>query len=268
MFPDARNGSFRDVIFSQWLDISNTAVNWLWLQGIPGAGKTYLTAMAIDHIRKRQQALFALVSHANKTTLKALHVMQSLVFQAAEDDRDFQSILVETKERELQGTTEHAADLLKMLPCSLPERPISLSTDSMKWRSSSAKILLRYLGEISLECKNLRVLISSRTEDDITRMLEQRATNIRVDDRNYGSIQIYVDYRFQQLVASRQFGPDDKSELLNLISPLSAKANSEAPSNQFSDESFKASNSAFLRLNDRHVLVRAYHRGQPRVHDS
>ncbi|KAF7555032.1 hypothetical protein G7Z17_g2472 [Cylindrodendrum hubeiense] len=215
---------FRDEEFCEWLDNSKNTIVWLWLQGIPGAGKTYLTAKAIDYTREQHRTLFAFAAYLNKGSLCALSIIQSLIFQAAEDDRDFQSLLVESKERELQGNTGYVVGLLKTFL--LTAGPTYIIIDGLdEMEEFERQILLHQLNELSKECEDLRLLISSRAEDDIDRMLQHKATRIRVDIRNSGSIQAYVNRRCQDWVINHQLNPDTKSELLGLLSPLSAKAN-------------------------------------------
>ncbi|RSL95801.1 hypothetical protein CEP52_011839 [Fusarium oligoseptatum] len=193
--------SKHDEKFCEWLDTSKSTVVWLWLQGIPGAGKTYLTAAAIEHTREHHRALFA-----------------------AEDDKDFQTLLVESQERELRGNTGYIVGLLKTFLATSGSTFIIIDgLDEMD--ECERQILLHRLTELSKECKDLRLLISSRSEDDISRRLEDKATTIRVNDRNSGSIQIYVDRRCEDWMASRHFNSATRKELLQFISPLSAKAN-------------------------------------------
>lgn len=215
---------FRDNAFSEWLDPSKMTVPWFWLQGIPGAGKTYLSAAIIDHTRKQHRTLFAFVSHLNKASLTALSVMQSLIFQAADDDDDFQSVLVESKERELKGNIGHAAELLNtfLKTATGPTYVIVDGLDEMD--ECERQIFLQRLDELSKECGNLRLLISSRAEDDISRALNQKIKSLRVDDRNYGSIQNYIDHRSREWMAERQFDSNTKLEMINLLSPLSINA--------------------------------------------
>ncbi|KAH7150359.1 hypothetical protein B0J13DRAFT_549979 [Dactylonectria estremocensis] len=215
---------FRDEKFCEWLDTSKSTVVWLWLQGIPGAGKTYLTAAAIEHTRERHRTLFAFAAHANKSSLSAFSILQSLMFQAAEDDEDFQALLVESKERELRGNTGYVVGLLKTFL--VTSGSIYIIVDGLdEIEECERQIFLHRLNELSKECGDLRLLISSRSEDDISRKLQDKATSIRVDDMNSGSIQTYVDRRCQDWMASRHFNPDTKGELLEFISPLSANAN-------------------------------------------
>lgn len=104
---------FQNGGFVEWLDSTRKSVSWIWLQGIPGAGKTYLAAAVIDHTKQQHRTLFAFASYLKKNNLTALSVIQSFIFQAAEADREFQSLLVESKERELEGNTGHAVGILK-----------------------------------------------------------------------------------------------------------------------------------------------------------
>jgi Cdc6-like AAA superfamily ATPase len=221
---DCARWLFRDNAFSEWLDPSKMTVAWFWLQGIPGAGKTYLSATVIDHTRKQHRTLFAFVSHLNKASLTALSVMQSLIFQAADDDDDFQSLLVESKERELQGNIGHAAELLNIFlkTATGPTYTIIDGLDEMD--ECERQIFLQRLDELSKECGNLRLLISSRAEDDISRALNQKIKSVRVNDRNYGSIQNYIDHRSREWMARHQFDSNTKLEMINLLSPLSINA--------------------------------------------
>ncbi|KAL6355681.1 hypothetical protein LRP88_11285 [Fusarium phalaenopsidis] len=199
---------FQDEKFREWLDTSKNTVVWLWLQGIPGAGKTYLTAAAIEHTREHHPALFAFATHANNGSLSAFSILQSLMFQAAEDDKDFQTLLVESQERELRGNTGYIVGLLKTFLATSGSTFIIIDgLDEME--ECERQILLHRLTELSKECKDLRLLISSRSEDDISRRLEDKATIIRVDDRNSGSIQIYVDRSIEEIRSELRALPND-----------------------------------------------------------
>lgn len=212
-----------DDTFCEWLDTSQSTIVCLWLQGIPGAGKTYLAAAAIEYTKAQHRTLFAFATHPNSSSTSALSILQSLLFQAAEDEKDFQTLIVESQERELRGNTGHIVGLLKkFLVASGFTYIIIDGLDEME--ECERQILLCRLKELSQECKDMRLLISSRPEDDISKRLQAEATMIRVDERNSGSIQIYVDRRCQDWMYSRSFDPVTKRELLQFISPLSAKA--------------------------------------------
>ena len=220
---DCANWIFRHGSFSEWLDVLDKTNNWLWIKGIPGAGKTYLCAAVIEYVKGQHQVLFAFVSHANKTSLKALSVIQSFIFQVAEDDEDFRCLLIESKERELCGNTGYVVELLKgFLKTAEPTYIIVDGLDEME--ECERQILLQRLDELSTGCSNLRPLICSRAEADISKVLEDKAKYIRVHDMNSGSIQKYVDCKSKAWMASCHFGSKIESELLGLLSPLAANA--------------------------------------------
>lgn len=217
-----------DVAFCSWQGISkkgDQTTAWLWIQGIPGAGKTYLCGAVIDHLRKddEKQTLFVLLSYAYSTSQTALSVLRSFIFQAAEDDPDFQSVLTDATERELRGSTGYVVDLLKTwLQTAGPTYIVIDGLDEMDL--SERQILLLKLEELSKESDDLRFLVCSRSEADICRALGEKAANIQVNERNSGSIQAYINSRTDEWIKRRRFDPDDELELRELLSPLSAKA--------------------------------------------
>ncbi|KAF4452091.1 NACHT domain protein [Fusarium austroafricanum] len=210
--------------FGEWLDPNDNNTVWLWLRGIPGAGKTYLSAAAIDHTREHHQTLFAFISHGMKSSQSALSILHSLVFQAAEDDQSFQTHLLDSKERELQGNTSYVLGLLKTFLTTTGRTYIIIDgLDEMN--EYERQILLKRFEDLSKDCSDLRLLISSRAEDDIASTVQDKATTIRVDHRNSGSIQTYIDRRLEQWLANQNFDSKIKKELFQSVTPILAKAN-------------------------------------------
>lgn len=216
----------RDKDFSEWLDDSKNTVNWFWLHGMPGSGKTYLSAAVIESLKSqgRVSVLFNFISHSDKEySLTALSAVQSLIFQAADENRDIKSLLVQTKERELWGSTRYAANTLKsILELSQTTYIIVDGLDEMDEHERQA--LMGHFIELSDHCDNLKILISSRHEYDIWKTLQVKTRSIRVDKRNSGSIQNYVDYRSEKWFDDKSFDPTVKLEIVGLLLPLSAKA--------------------------------------------
>ena len=85
--------------------------------------------------------------------------------------------------------------------------------------------LLQHLLELSNTCDEAKILVSSRTEDDIHAILHDQAVEIRVDSRNAGSIQAFVSRRVHTWLLSRDFLPEARTEIMGLLAPLSSKAN-------------------------------------------
>lgn len=221
-----------DTYFCEWQGDVNNANNkptvWLWLHGIPGSGKTYLCGAAIDHLRQtlKKQTLFVFLSCANNANQTALSVLQSFVFQAAEDDIDLQAVLNDATERELRGNTGYVLDLFKTwLLGAGPTFCVIDGLDEMD--RSERQILLQRLDELTNACSELRLLICSQSEADISRVLERKAAGIQVNKRNSGSIQAYINTRSDNWISNRRFDSHLGLELRELLSPLSAKADGE-----------------------------------------
>ncbi|KAF5659325.1 NACHT domain-containing protein [Fusarium denticulatum] len=214
----------KDGEFGEWMDPNSNNTTYIWLQGIPGAGKTYLSAAAIDHTREHHQTLFAFISHGMKSSQSALSILHSLVFQAAEDDQSFQAHLLDSKERELQGNTSFVLELLKTFLTTAGRTHIIIDgLDEMD--EYERQILLKRFDELSKDCSDLRLMISSRAEDDIATTLKDKATAIRVDHRNSGSIQTYIDQRWERWLANQGFATAVRRELFQSVAPILAKAN-------------------------------------------
>ncbi|KAB8210959.1 NACHT domain protein [Aspergillus parasiticus] len=225
--PGCEKWLLDDPAFCKWKDNSTKGSQteaWLWLQGIPGAGKTYLCGATIDHLKQQgEKLLFAFLSYNNNATQTALTVLQSFIFQAAEDDADLQSILVDATERELRGNTGYVLDLLKTwLQTAGPTYIIIDGLDEMD--RSERQILLQRLEELSKKCHDLRLFTCSRSEADISRVLDEKTTSIQVNSRNSGSIQIYINSRINDWINKFKFDTKIEHELRLLLSPLSAKA--------------------------------------------
>lgn len=222
--PDGAKWLLRDQIFNHWLDVSKRDSIWLWLQGIPGSGKTFLAAAAINYAKKKNRTIFVFASQTSQKSLTALSVLQSLIFQAVFKNNDLQTVLVESDERELKGNTSYASDMLKAaLESAGPTYMIIDGLDEIE--ESERQILLQKLELISKDCNELKILFCSRPEDDITKALGEKAKSIRVDQRNSGSIQGYINTRSKEWIGNCSFDVDTESEILRLLSPLSAHAN-------------------------------------------
>lgn len=222
-----KNGSnwlFSDDDFVAWLSTSNPDTRWLWLQGKPGAGKTFLFGDAVDYVKENHFALVAFASHDKVSSQTALAVLQSLVFQAAEDDADFRTLLLASSERELYGKTSSVAKL--MISFVRATGPVNIMIDGLdEMEETERQILLEKLKLISQESEQVQILISSRAEHDISMSLsDPKCKTIRVHERNWRSIQAYVASRTRKWINER-FDDNTRRDIESQLLPLSAMAN-------------------------------------------
>lgn len=209
--------------FKRWIDVSNPAVRLLWLRGIPGAGKTFLSAAAVGEAKKHHRTLFVFVSNAQESSATAKAALQSLLFQLAWDDEDVQTVLTQAKEQALYGSTQYIVDMLKTSLGVVGATYIILDgLDEME--TSERGVLLQQLTGLS-ECSELKILVSSRPEDDIANILDGKATSIRVEQGNAASIQSYVKKRTESWVCDPAFDEAAQKLVRRLVAPVADKAN-------------------------------------------
>ena len=83
--------------------------------------------------------------------------------------------------------------------------------------------LLSELVKLFDDCKTARILISSRAESDIERVLGA-LPRIRVDRHNSGSIKVYVERQSAEWFSQRDFFPHEKTEIEALLAPVASKS--------------------------------------------
>lgn len=252
---------FKDKSFLGWLETSNTAVRWLWINGIPGSGKTFLCAAAVTEAqaRQRHRTLFAFASHIHQSTLTARCILQSLVFQLAFDAKDIQLAIVHSDERNLSGSTTYVSELLKTLLKSIGPTYIILDgLDEMD--AVERRILLQQLAGLD-DLTEVKILISSRPEDDIASTLAAKAVGIRVDKENSGAIQTYVNQRTQNWLNREGFDQETQRQIKSLLLPVTGNANGEKHNRIEPNDHNMVK---LLTLRSRHVSIRSNHLGQRR----
>ncbi|KAK1765267.1 hypothetical protein QBC33DRAFT_496016, partial [Phialemonium atrogriseum] len=222
--PGTERWLARDQVFSQWMDMGSQLTRLLWLQGIPGAGKTFLACWVVTKAKEKGRTLYAFPSHVRADTT-AISIIHTLLFQLASDDSDLQALLTDTNKRDLKSNVDVAKDLLTTaLKCAGGTFMVIDGLDEVE--EFERKQFLYSLLDVSKACRDsgLKICISSRAENDMVKILQSKATQIRVDRRNAVGIQTYVNSRFDQWMASTDFLAERQSEINALLSPISTKA--------------------------------------------
>ncbi|KAJ4214083.1 hypothetical protein NW759_010609 [Fusarium solani] len=84
--------------------------------------------------------------------------------------------------------------------------------------------LLKQLLKLGEACQKCRILLSSRSEDDISTALRGKVAEIKVDQRNAGSIQAFVNHSMMDWFDQRRFIPEVRHEIEGWAAPLASKA--------------------------------------------
>ncbi|KAK5451734.1 hypothetical protein LTS15_007994 [Exophiala xenobiotica] len=218
----------KDTVFKEWLDTKTNVDKILWLQGIPGAderkGKTLLSTAVITESQKTGigKVVYTFLSYKYSSSLSALSIFHSLIFQLAADDEHLREIVCQSSKEALKSSVDIATELLKTLINYAA--PVYIVIDGLdEIEDLDRRQLLKQILELSEACAGVRILISSRNEVDIKQRLKDHTT-IRVDLQNAGSIQNFVNQRAKEWFSERDFESDERSEIEGLLAPLAAHA--------------------------------------------
>jgi hypothetical protein len=142
-----------------------------------------------------------------------------LIFQLLSTDHNLQAILGQTNTEDLKRSIDEAGKLLTtLLACGGPVYIIVDGLDEIE--KAERCTLLQQLLKVSDDCEELKILISSRIEDDITKLIEVKADTIRVDHQNVSSIQAFITQRTKTWYQERKFIPEAQTEINHLLKPL------------------------------------------------
>ncbi|SPO07054.1 uncharacterized protein DNG_09748 [Cephalotrichum gorgonifer] len=214
----------QDQVFNQWMDLSSQATRLLWLQGIPGAGKTFLASWVVAKAKEKGRTIYAFPSHVHSNTT-AKSVIHSLLFQLASDDVDLQAIITDSNKRDLKSDMAVAKEVLKSaLQFAGGAFIVVDGLDEVE--KVERQQLLQSLMDILNACGELglRICIASRPEDDIAKILRRRGATIRVDGNNSLGIQTYINKRYEEWMNNTDFLDEGKKEIKAFLYPLVTKA--------------------------------------------
>ncbi|KAJ0114753.1 hypothetical protein J7T55_004494 [Diaporthe amygdali] len=213
--------------YTLWTNPSHKTSRLLWLQGIPGAGKTFLSSSIIENISTRGDPLvFAFLKYHSRESISALQLLHSFIWQIALDHKKLQSPLILAHQedyRRLNSDLAFVQDLFSRFLDLMPTTFIVI--DGLDEISQFERFqLLRIMFEL-LRKNNVKVLVSSRPEDDISRMIPEEIRPLRVHDRNKHDIEAYVHSRASSLVSDSGYSESGLAqEIPSLMKAISVKA--------------------------------------------
>ena len=149
--------------------------------------------------------------------------MHSLIFQLASDDENLQTALCELSRETLKSNNEVALKILStLLTCAGTAYIVIDGLDEVDEIERS--LLVRQLLTILETCEGVKIFISSRPEADLKTLLTGHTTSIRVDDRNAGSIQAFVNQWTKNWFREGQVSPTGQAEIERWLAPLAYKS--------------------------------------------
>ncbi|KAF4995233.1 hypothetical protein FGRMN_5264 [Fusarium graminum] len=206
----------------RWFRVVPGSEKIIWVCGIPGAGKTYLSAYAIKEARNHGNTVFAFLSHEQKS-ISVNSVICSFIFQLARNNPALQDMVRQISRDTLEHNLAAAVDLFINLIEGAGHALVII--DGLDEIGELERIiLLRQMLKITADCDGARLLIASRLEDVIKGALEKRSKSIRVDALNTDSIHAYTKSRCQDWLRDRFFNREDCDEITALIGGIAQKA--------------------------------------------
>ncbi|KAK7978462.1 NACHT domain protein [Apiospora saccharicola] len=183
--------------YAKWTDMKDSSCRVLWIQGIPGSGKTFLAANVTRQLQKTLPTkIFSIfLAHDKQANGRVREVFHSILFQAATGDEGLRSLLlgdIGQNSTRFKSDSDHVKKFTATLLGSCGHTSIVVDgIDEIE--EPTRKQLLEALLELLDVTSQTKMLISSRAERDIEKILCTKAVSIKVDDHNQGDIQSYAD---------------------------------------------------------------------------
>ncbi|RKK32554.1 hypothetical protein BFJ66_g15323 [Fusarium oxysporum f. sp. cepae] len=217
--------------FTKWLEVNDSTCRYIWLQGIPGAGKTFLAANLIRRLQAESTAiLYGFIDYDNQAMRRPLRLWHSLIFQLVSHNRDLCSIVHEiliTKYDSLTSDNEYVEEFFSNLVQS--SGPLRIVIDGLDEADETERgAAVDYLLRMTESHPNIKLLLSSRPERDLEIKLKQKFHVIRVDQHNEVDINNYVKIEGDAWLSELQeCGADDEScnQIRTALEALVKRAN-------------------------------------------
>ena len=165
----------------------------------------------VEKAKLSNRTLFAFLSYKDSSSLSTISLLHTFIFQLVANDPDLRLLLCnafQSRRSDLKGG------------------PTYIVVDGLDEAGElERQMILQELLAILRDTDETKLLISSRLEEDIAKLLTDSAETIRVDHNNAGCIQAYITSRIQQWFNEKNdLDAEAHSEIRRLLAPLSAKA--------------------------------------------
>lgn len=174
--------------------------------------------------------VFAFLDYQSRKSISTLQLLHSFIWQMALDHEKLQAPLIlahKQEYRRLNSDLVFIKDLFSRFLDLIPTMFIVIDGLDEILQLDRHQIL-RTMIEILQTKSNVKVLISSRPEDDISRVISKDAQPLRVHDRNNYDIDAYVNTRASSLVSDANIAESGMAqEISSLMKAIALKAKGE-----------------------------------------
>lgn len=190
-------------------------------------GKSHLSANFVSRMRRDQQnILFVFLSFQHRESTNRVAVLHSLIFQLLYQHHHLRPALQKAFDcdfRDLQSFADYNQQLLTdLLQCVGVTYIVLDGLDEVS--EKERHVLLNGFLQMSNQCPELKVMVSSREEADISGLLRSRALLLRIDLRNSEDIELYFNNRAEEWLNALEINDATYSSLKNLLQGVPKKA--------------------------------------------
>ena len=176
--------------------------------------------------RDQQNILFVFLSFQDREPTNRVAVLHSLIFQLLYRHRHLRPALQKAFEcefRELQSFANYNQQLLTdLLQCIGVTYIVLDGLDEIS--EKERHVLLNGFLQMSNQCPELKVMVSSREEVDISGLLRARAISLRIDLRNSKDIELFFNTRAEECLNTLEIDDATYFSLKDLFQGVPEKA--------------------------------------------
>lgn len=176
--------------------------------------------------RDHQNILFVFLSFQYRESTNRVAVLHSLIFQLLYQHHHLRPALLkafDSDSRDLQSFADYNQQLLTdLLQCIGVTFIVLDGLDEISEKERD--ILLKGFLQMSNHCPELKIVVSSREETDISRLLRLRALSLRIGLRNSEDIELYFNTKAEEWLNTLDLDEATYHSLTSLLQGVPEKA--------------------------------------------
>ena len=176
--------------------------------------------------RDQQNVLFVFLSFQYRESTNRVAVLHSLIFQLLYKHHNLRPALLkafDSDSRDLQSFADYNQRLLTdLLQCIGVTFIVLDGLDEISEKERD--ILLKGFLQMSNQCPDLKIMISSREETDISSLLRSRALSLRIGLRNSEDIELYFNTKAEEWLNTLDLDEATYLSLTSLLQEVPKKA--------------------------------------------
>ena len=212
--PETCDWILKDTRMRPWIeDDSGDAI--FWMNGIPGAGKSFLCSLIIENLQSQQHlsTLYYFCSHQSSSGTTCAIMLRTLAIQLLQQNLDMAPLIHQAYLQKGSNKSSPAMKnlLIKLLPTSKVARIIMDGMDEISHATQQELIknLIEIQKSVDPPCK---LLVSSRDEPQIQKSLGTR-NYLNLGGKTAESISLFIKDRMKGL---QELSPAIDAELVSL----------------------------------------------------